>query len=195
MNLWTQVDSNKRRSFFLVFVFVILVIALGWLISYIYNSPAILIFAIIIALVQSLVGYFAGDKIVLATSGAKEIGKAGNPILWNTVENLTIAAGLPMPKVYVITDPAPNAFATGRDPEHASVAVTTGLLEMLNKSELEGVVAHELSHVGNLDIRLMMMVAILVSVVALVSVAIVTETTVANYCLFWVLWLQYWHHL
>jgi heat shock protein HtpX len=169
MNLWTQVDSNKRRSFFLILIFILLVVGLGWLISYIYDSPVILIFAIIIALVQSLVGYFAGDKIVLATSGAKEIEKAGNPILWNAVENLTITAGLPMPKVYIIPDPAPNAFATGRDPKNASVAVTTGLLERLNKSELEGVIAHELSHVGNFDIRLMMLVAILVSVVALVS--------------------------
>jgi heat shock protein HtpX len=169
MNLWTQVDSNKKRSFFLIFVFVLLVIGLGWLISYIYDSPAILIFAVIIALVQSSVGYFAGDKIILATSGAKEIEKAGNPILWNAVENLTIAGGLPMPKVYIISDPAPNAFATGRDPKNASVAVTTGLLERLNKSELEGVIAHELSHVGNFDIRLMTIVAVLVAVVALVS--------------------------
>lgn len=169
MNLWTQVDSNKRRSAFLILGFIVFVVAVGWLISYYYNSPVILFIAVIIAVVQSLISYYSGDKIVLATSGAREIKKNDNPILWNVVENLTITAGLPMPKVYIIPDAAPNAFATGRDPRHASVAVTTGLLDRLEKKELEGVIAHELSHVGNLDIRLMTIVAILVSVVALVS--------------------------
>lgn len=169
MNLWTQADANKRRSAFLILGFVVFVVAVGWLISYYYNSPIILFIAVIIAIVQSLVSYYSGDKIVLATSGAQEIQKNDNPTLWNVVENLTITAGLPMPKVYIIPDAAPNAFATGRDPEHASVAVTTGLLDQLEKKELEGVIAHEMSHVGNLDIRLMTIVAILVSVVALVS--------------------------
>lgn len=169
MNLWTQVDSNKRKSALLVFCFILLVVFLGWTISYIYDSPGIFYFAIIIALIQSLAGYFVGDQIVLATSGASEIKKKDNPMLWNLVENLAITAGLPMPKVYIIPDSAPNAFATGRDPKNASVAVTTGLLERLDKQEIEGVVAHEMSHVGNYDIRLMTVVAILVSVVALVS--------------------------
>lgn len=150
-------------------VFVVLVVWIGWLISYINNSPGILYIAIIIAIAQSLIGYYSGDKIVLATSGAQEIQKKDNPQLWNIVENLAITAGLPMPKVYLIPDAAPNAFATGRDPEHASVAVTTGLLDRLEKKEVEGVVAHEMSHVGNYDIRLMTIVAILVSVVAIVS--------------------------
>ncbi len=153
----------------LVLVFVVLVIWVGWLISYIYNSPGIFYFAIILATVQSLVGYFAGDKIVLAASGAREIAKKDNPMLWNVVENLSITAGLPMPKVYIIPDDAPNAFATGKDPQNASVAVTSGLLERLDKSELEGVIAHEMSHVGNYDIRLMTIVAILVAVIAIVS--------------------------
>jgi len=169
MTLWTQVDSNKRKSLFLVFGFVVFVLAVGWLIAYYYNSPGIFVIAIVIAIGQSLIGYYSGDKIVLMTSGAKEIKKTDSPQLWNAVENLTITAGLPMPRVYIIQDGAPNAFATGRDPEHASVAVTTGLLERLNKSELEGVIAHEMSHVGNRDILVMTIVAILVSVIALVS--------------------------
>jgi len=169
MNLWTQADSNKQRSLFLIFGFVVFVLAIGWFIAYYYNSPGIFIIAAVIAIVQSLVGYYSGDKIVLLTSGAQEIKKSDNPMLWNVVENLAITAGLPMPKVYIIPDNAPNAFATGRDPKHASVAVTTGLLERLNKSELQGVIAHEMSHVGNRDILVMTVVAVLVSVIALVS--------------------------
>jgi len=169
MNIWNQVDRNKRRSIFLIFFFILIVAGLGWLFSYIYNSYSILIFAVIFATIQSFVGYFAGDSIVLATAGAQEIKKNDNPVLWRVVENLAITSGLPMPKVYIINDPAPNAFATGRDPEHASVAVTTGLLEVLEKPELEGVIAHEMSHVGNYDIRLMTIVAILVGVVAIIS--------------------------
>jgi heat shock protein HtpX len=169
MTLWTQADSNKRRSFLLVFIFVLIVLGLGYLFSYIYNSPIILIIAVFIAVIQSLISYYSGDKIVLATSGAQEIAKKDNPALWNIVENLAITSGLPMPKVYIIPEPMPNAFATGRDPKHASVAVTTGLLERLNKNELQGVIAHELSHVGNYDIRLMTVTAILVGVVAIAS--------------------------
>ena len=169
MNIWTQVDANKNRSALLIFFFVVFVIVLGWLFSYIYNSPTILVIAVAIAIVQSLIGYFSGDSIVLALSRAKEIKKTNNPVLWRVVENLAITSGLPMPKVYIINDPAPNAFATGRDPKHASVAVTTGLIESLERAELEGVVAHEMSHVGNYDIRLMTIVAVLVGVIALVS--------------------------
>jgi heat shock protein HtpX len=168
-NLWVQADSNKRRSAFLVFFFVIIVIALGWLFSYVYNSPLILVIAVVVALTQSLIGYYSGDKIILATSGAREIIKKDNPELWNIVENISITSGLPMPKVYIIPEVAPNAFATGRDPEHASIAVTTGLLERLNKNELAGVIAHEMSHVGNFDIRLMTITAVLVGVIAVVS--------------------------
>jgi len=169
MNLWKQVDSNKRRTAFLVSFFILIVIALEWLFSYIYNSPGILYIAVIIAVAQSLIGYYAGDSIVLATSGAQQIQKKDQPELWRIVENLAITSGLPMPKVFIINDPAPNAFATGRDPKHASIAVTTGLLSILEKRELEGVIAHEMSHVGNYDIRLMTIVAILVGVVAIIS--------------------------
>ncbi len=153
----------------MVFFFVIIVIALGWLFSYVYNSPLILVIAVVVALTQSLIGYYSGDKIILATSGAREIIKKDNPELWNIVENISITSGLPMPKVYIIPEVAPNAFATGRDPEHASIAVTTGLLERLNKNELAGVIAHEMSHVGNFDIRLMTITAVLVGVIAVVS--------------------------
>lgn len=152
-----------------MFFFVLIVIGLGWLFSYVYNSPAILVIAVIIAVVQALLSYYSGDAIVLATSGAQQIQKKDNPELWRIVENLSITAGLPMPKVYIIPDAAPNAFATGRDPKHASVAVTAGLLQRLDKNELSGVIAHELSHVGNYDIRLMTIVAVLVGVIALVS--------------------------
>jgi len=169
MNLWTQVDSNKRKSLGFMLIFVLVVIGLGFLFSYVYDSYSILIIAVIIAIVQSLISYYSGDKIVLSMSGASEIKKSDNPELWNIVENLAITAGLPMPKVYIIEDHVPNAFATGRDPEHASIAVTTGLMQHLSKNELQGVVAHEMSHVGNYDIRLMMIVAILVSVIALIS--------------------------
>lgn len=169
MTLWTQADSNKKRSFFLIFVFVLVVIGLGYFFSYIYNSPIILVIAVLVAVIQSLVSYYSGDKIVLSTSGAQQITKKDNPELWNIIENLSITSGLPMPKVYVIPEPAPNAFATGRDPEHASVAVTTGLLERLDKNELQGVIAHEMSHVGNFDIRLMTITAVLVSVIAIAS--------------------------
>lgn len=149
--------------------FLVIVIALGWVISRVYNSPVILYLAVIISLIQALISYYSGDKVALAVSGAQEIQKKDNPALWNVVENLTITAGLPMPKVYVINDPAPNAFATGRNPDHSSLAVTTGLLEIMDKTELEGVIAHELSHVGNYDIRLMMIAVVLVGVIALIS--------------------------
>lgn len=169
MTLYDQIDINKRRSVLLLTFFLVIVIALGWVISRVYNSPVILYLAVIISVVQALISYYSGDKVALAVSGAVEIQKKDNPRLWNLIENLCITAGLPMPRVYIINDPAPNAFATGRDPEHSSVAVTTGILDVLDKQELEGVVSHELSHVGNYDIRLMMIVVVLVGVIALIS--------------------------
>ncbi|MCX6808096.1 MAG: M48 family metalloprotease [Candidatus Berkelbacteria bacterium] len=169
MNLWKEVDKNKRMSALFVTAFIVFVIAIGWLFSYVYNSPVILVIAVLIALVQAYSSYYLGDSIVLSMSGAEQIEKKDSPVLWNVVENLTITAGLPMPKVYIIPDSSPNAFATGRDPDHASIAVTNGLLQMMDKSELEGVVAHEMSHIGNYDIRLSMIIAILVSVIALLS--------------------------
>ena len=150
-------------------LFLVIIISLGWLISRAYGSPVILWIAVIFSVVQALISYYSGDKVALAVSGAKEIEKKDNVELWHIIENLSITAGLPMPKVYIIEDQAPNAFATGRDPQHASVAVTTGLLDRLGKQEVEGVIAHELSHVGNYDIRLMTIVVVLVGVIALIS--------------------------
>jgi heat shock protein HtpX len=168
--MYKEIDSNKRRTIFLLAFFLIFVIGLGWILSYVFNNQFILIIAVIIAVVQALVSYYYSDSITLAVSGAKEVPRK-EPFLelHRLVENLSITAGLPKPKVYLINDPAPNAFATGRDPKHASIAVTSGLLDKLNKTELEGVIAHELSHVGNYDIRLMTIVVVLVGVVALMS--------------------------
>ncbi len=152
-------------GFFLIFV-----IGVGYVLSYAFNNQLILVIAVVIAIVQSLVSYYYSDSITLAVSGAKEVPRK-EPFLTlhREVENLSIASGLPKPKIYLIEDSAPNAFATGRDPKHASIAVTSGLLEKLNKTELEGVIAHELSHVGNYDIRLMTVVVVLVGVIALMS--------------------------
>jgi len=167
---YSTIASNKRRSFGLVIVFIILIILLGWLIDQTQGGGTIIFpFAILLSAVSALTGYFAGDKIALAANSAQEIAKADSPELYRIVENLAITAGISTPKVYIIPSPAINAFATGRDPKHASVAVTAGALEKLDQSELEGVLAHEFSHIGNYDIRLMTVVAIFVGTIALVS--------------------------
>ncbi len=126
-------------------------------------------FALILSGITSLGSYYYSDKLVLAISGATPIKKSDNPVLFNTIENLCIGSGIPMPKIYIINDPSPNAFATGRDPNHAVVAATTGILEKLNKVELEGVIAHELSHVRNFDTRLMAIVAVLVGFIVILA--------------------------
>lgn len=151
-------------------LFLVFMIGLGYVLSWYFGNYFILVIAVLIASVQALISFYYSDSISLATAGAKEAARQ-EPFmeLHRLVENLTITAGLPKPKVYVIQDPSPNAFATGRDPKHASIAVTTGLLEIMDKNELEGVIAHELSHVGNYDIRLMMVIVILVGTVALIS--------------------------
>lgn len=131
--------------------------------------------ALILAGITSIGSYYYSDKIILATSHAKPIQKSDNPELFRTVENLCIGDGLPMPKIYVINDPSPNAFATGRDPQHAIVCVTTGILPLLDKSELEGVIAHELSHIKNFDIRLMGIVAVLVGFIAILANLFMTQ--------------------
>lgn len=169
MTFYDQIESNKRKSVFFLGLFLVFVILLGWLFSIVFNSQIILWIAIAISVIQALVSYYSGDKIALSISGAKEIQKKDNPRLWNSVENLCITAGLPMPKVYIIDDPAPNAFATGRDPKHASIAVTSGMLDDLTDSELAGVLAHEISHINNYDIRLMTIIVVLVGVVTLLS--------------------------
>lgn len=169
MTTYTQISSNKKHSFFLLTIFLLVVIGIGWAFSYLYDNQIILYVAVIFATTQALVGYYAGDKITLSISRAKEIHKKDNPNLYNTIENLTISIGLPIPRIYIINDSAPNAFATGRDPQHASIAVTQGLLDKLDKPELEGVIAHELSHIKNYDIRLMTLIVILVGFIVLLS--------------------------
>jgi len=168
--MYKQIDSNKFRTSLLIFVFIIFVIGVGYILSWYFNNQLILVIAVIVALVQSLVSYYYSDSIALAVSGAQEVARK-EPFLelHRLVENLSITAGLPKPRIYLINDSAPNAFATGRDPQHAALAVTTGLMDKLNKTELEGVVAHEMSHIGNYDIRLMTVVVVLVGVVALLS--------------------------
>ena len=169
MTLYTQKDKNIRKTWILITAFLIFIIALGWVFSYQFNSPAILVFAVIFSSLMSFISYWYSDKIILAISRAKEIEKEDNPELYRLVENLCITAGLPLPKIYIIDEMALNAFATGRNPEHAVVAVTRGLLEKLERAELEGVIAHELSHIGNRDMLLQTVVVILIGLVALIS--------------------------
>jgi heat shock protein HtpX len=151
------------------FVFFALMVGIGWALSYLYDNTAILYIAVVIAVIQSWVSYYFADSIALATSRAKEVNREEYGDLHRLVENLAITAGLPKPRIYVINDPAPNAFATGRDPGHAAIAVTTGLLQILEKRELEGVLAHELSHVGNRDILVMTVAVTLVGAIVLIS--------------------------
>lgn len=167
--MYREISSNKRRTVIFMGGFLLFVIALGWVFSMALDTPGILYIAVIFSTVQAFVSYYYSDKITLAISGAKQIEKKDSPELYRVVENLSITAGLPMPRVYIIDDSAPNAFATGRDPQHAVVCVTTGILEKLDKAELEGVIAHELSHVGNYDIRLMTIIVVLVGIVVLMS--------------------------
>ncbi|HSX02395.1 MAG TPA: M48 family metallopeptidase [Candidatus Saccharimonadia bacterium] len=167
--MYSQIAANKRRSLLLLVGFVVFVGVLAYVLTTAFARPGFFVPVLIFAIVYAAISYFASAKIALAMSGAQPIAKADAPELYRIVENLSIAAGLPMPQVYIMNDPSPNAFATGRDPQHAVVAVTTGILELLDKPELEGVIAHELSHVGNFDIRFMALVVALVSVVALLS--------------------------
>jgi heat shock protein HtpX len=150
-------------------VFLVLIIGVGYVFSYVYNDQFILYIAVAIAFFQSFIGYWYSDKIVLAMNGARPVVESENRELYHIVENLSITAGLPMPKIYIMEEAQPNAFATGRDEKHAVVAVTRGLLERLNKVELEGVLAHEMSHVKNKDILLSTVVVVLAGVVALLS--------------------------
>ena len=169
--MYAHIAANKRKTWLLIVIFFAFVIGLGWVFGEAYGVSGIsaMGFAGIIAIAMALFGYFKGDTVALATSGAKPLARNDNPYIYRMVENLTIAAGMPMPKVYLIPDPVPNAFATGRDPEHASIAVTSGIVELLENEELEGVLAHELSHIQNYDIRVMTIVIVLVGLVALAS--------------------------
>lgn len=168
-SLYTHQDSNIAKTWLLMGVFFALVVGLGYAISWYYNDSSILIVAVVIATLMNIFSYWYSDKIVLSMSGARPAPDNEFPDLHNVVENLAITAGLPKPKIYIINDPAPNAFATGRNKEHAVVAVTTGLLQMMNRTELEGVIAHELSHIGNRDMLVMTVVVILAGFIAIVS--------------------------
>jgi len=167
--MYSAIAANKRNTVIIMILFIAVITGLGWIFSEVYGSTGIFWGTMVGAGIYALIQYYAADKIALAVNGAKQIEKKDNPLLYNTVENLAITNGMPMPKVYVMDDPAPNAFATGRDPEHAVVAATTGLLQIMDKSELEGVIAHELGHVKNYDIRVMMIVFGLVSAIGLLA--------------------------
>jgi heat shock protein HtpX len=169
--MYSHIASNRRKSFLLVALFIGILAAAGYVFGYLNGSGyGGLVFALIVSLGMTAVSWFWGDKIVLLSTGAKRIeSRDQNPYLWNIVENLSITAGVPMPALYIVEDPSPNAFATGRDPARASVAVTTGIVALLENEELEGVLAHELSHVKNYDMRFMMLVAVLVGALTILG--------------------------
>jgi len=167
--LYSQAESNTQKTWFLIFVFLVFIIGLGWLFSYLLDTRIILILAVVISILTSLSSYWYSDKIVLQLTHARPIQKKDNPELYRIVENLCITAGLPLPKIYILNESQPNAFATGRDKYHSVIVVTKGLLEKLERVELEGVIAHELSHIGNRDILLGTVVVVLVGIVALLS--------------------------
>lgn len=167
--MYNAISANKRNTVTIMAVFVGIIGAIGWAISTIYGNSYITPYVVAGALIYALIQYFMASKLAVMATGAKEIEKRGNPRMYRMVENLAIAEGMPMPKVYIIDDPAPNAFATGRDPKHAIVAATTGLLEIMDDKELEGVLAHELAHVKNYDIRVSMIAFGLVSAIGLLS--------------------------
>lgn len=165
MTLYTHQRENITKTWLLMGVFFAFVTFLGYFASYYYDNPGIFVFAVILSVVMNIGSYWFSDKIALAVSGAKEIQMKDNPELWRIVENISITAGLPMPKLCIIDDSAPNAFATGRNKNHSAIAVTTGLLERLNKAELEGVIAHEFAHIGNRDILLQSVIVVLVGLI------------------------------
>lgn len=167
--LYTQQSANVRKTWFLMAMFFVIVIAIGYFLNWYYGNPAIMYVAIGFALFMNVASYWWSDKLVISMTGAKEADPRAHYDLIKVVENLSITAGLPMPKVYVVEDPAPNAFATGRDPKHAVVAATTGLLAILDRTELEGVMAHELSHVGNRDMLVSTVAVVLAGFVAIVA--------------------------
>jgi heat shock protein HtpX len=169
MTLYTQAEKNVRKTWFLLTSFLIFIIFVGWLFSQIFDNQLILYFAVFLAFLQSFISYWYSDKIVLAMTKAKPINKKDNPEIYQIVENLCIGAGLPLPRIYIIDEDQPNAFATGRDKNHAVIAVTRGLLERLERSELEGVIAHELAHIGNKDTLLQTVTVTLVGFVAILS--------------------------
>lgn len=167
--MYKQIAENKRRTIYIIIGFVVMIGVIAGLFAWYYRDPFIALWTVVVAIIYALFQYYAAGSLAMAMTGAREIGKKDNPRLYNIVENLSITTGLPMPKVYVIDDKAPNAFATGRDPQHAAVAATTGLMDIMNDKELTAVMAHEMSHVKNYDIRVSMIVFGLVCVIGLIS--------------------------
>ncbi len=168
-NLYSQSESNVRKTWVYLFFFALLVIGVGWVISYFMETFAILWIAVFVAIFLNFFSYWYSDKIVLKISGAKPVEKKDNPELYRIVENLSITAGLPAPKIYILEENQPNAFATGRNPEHGVIAVTRGLLEKLDRVELEAVIAHELGHIGNRDVLLSTAIVVLVGIVVIMT--------------------------
>ena len=167
--MYSAIAANKRNTVFIILLFIVIIGGLGLLASSIYRDPSIVVITLVVATGYAVIQYFFASSQALSLSGAREIQKADNPRLYRIVENLAITTGMPMPKVYIVDDPAPNAFATGRDPQHAVVAATTGILDLLDDRELEGVMAHELGHVRNYDIRVSMIVFGLVVAIGFIS--------------------------
>ncbi len=167
--MYNAVAANKRNTVIIMAVFVGLIGAIGWAVSYVNSTPSIAYWVIGVAAVYAIIQYYLASKLAVAMTGAQEIEKRDNPRLYRIVENLAIARGMPTPKVYMIDDPAPNAFATGRDPQHAIVAATTGILDVMDDRELEAVMSHEMSHVANYDIRVSMIAFGLVSAIGILS--------------------------
>ncbi len=168
-SLYTEQGKNTRRTWLLMTVFLVMIIAIGWFLGWYLNDPSILYIAIAFSLLMNITAYWFSDKVALAATGAKPADEREHRELHRILENLAITAGLPKPRLYVIDDPAPNAFAAGRNPKHAVVTVTTGLLQRLERSELEGVIAHELSHIGNRDILVMTVAVVLAGMIAIIA--------------------------
>lgn len=168
-NIYAQADKNIRKTWLLMTLFLVVVIGIGYIFSYIYGDSNVLYIAVIFAVLMNVISYWYSDKIVLRLHKAIPVTRDNQRDLYNSLENLAITAGLPMPRLYIVEDAAPNAFATGRDKDHAVICVTTGLLHLLNKNELEGVLAHELSHIGNRDILISTVVVVLAGFITILS--------------------------
>ena len=167
--MYKQIAENKRRTIYIIIGFVLMIGAIAGIFAYVYGDWKIAVWTLIVAIAYAVFQYFYAGSLAVMMTGAKEIEKKDNPRFYNIVENLSITTGLPMPKVYIVDDQAPNAFASGRDPKHALVAATTGLLDIMDDKELTAVMAHEMSHVKNYDIRVSMIVFGLVCVIGLIS--------------------------
>lgn len=167
--MYSAIRQNKINTFIIMMLFVVIIGVMGYLVGIYVNNMTVPLVTVGVALIYALIQYFVASRLAISMAGGREITKRDNPTLWNTVENLAITAGMPMPRVFIIDDPAPNAFATGRDPKHAYVAATTGLLDIMTKRELEAVMAHEMSHVKNYDIRVSMIVFGITSAIGLLA--------------------------